>query len=406
MLGVMLTLAGSVASVWSRTRSGVQELPAAVVPAELGIRCSADSRHNLRHGFDIRSSCVEVHDTRTQQVAAVNHCVGDERLASSLQAVEQLPIERVEIAFDRRLTRLRLKIARQVAERRDAQRLCGEFQVRVLVNRRGHRSGQPDVVADHFAVASSSHLADCEPHLQRPKAARVLRTTVDVVGRVLVEVIVERVVGECGAQGVRIAHQRAPRFERCIQPLVRIDGNRVRFAQRAQLLWRLRQLRSEAAVGSIGVEPHAVFPAQRSDFRQRIDASGADRPRRTHHETGLVTGGHVRLQLSAQRGHVHAEPGVSGDPADRGGAEATQVRGFLQPCVRLHRGIHAERASLLSGNAMFTNVPAGHRRARGHETDEVRHVAAADEQPAAIYPVAAERGDPAYGLRFDLGRGR
>ena len=131
MLGVMLTLAGSIASVWSRTSVwGSGAACGAVVPAELGIRRSADSRHNLRHGFDIRSSCVEVHDTRTQQVPAVNHCVGDERLASSLQAVEQLLIERVEIAFDRRLTRLRLKIARHIAERRDAQRLCDEFQVR------------------------------------------------------------------------------------------------------------------------------------------------------------------------------------------------------------------------------------------------------------------------------------
>jgi hypothetical protein len=51
--------------------------------------------------------------------------------------------------------------------------------------------------------------------------------------------IVGRLVREGGAQRVLIAHQRASRLERGIEPLVRIDRDRVGNAQRAQIVGRL-----------------------------------------------------------------------------------------------------------------------------------------------------------------------
>ena len=64
---------------------------------------------------------VEVHDAGAQHVAAVDDRVGDEHFAAALQAIEQRPVERVEVTFDRGPPRRRSKIARHVAERRDAQ---------------------------------------------------------------------------------------------------------------------------------------------------------------------------------------------------------------------------------------------------------------------------------------------
>ena len=83
-----------------------------------------------------------------------------------------------------------------------------------------------------------------------------------------------------------------------------------------------------------------------------------------------------------------------------------EVGGLLNPRVRFGRAVHAQPAARIAGDAVLAHVPAGLRRARGQEADEVRHVAAADEQPAAVDRVADELGDPSHGLRFDLGGGR
>jgi hypothetical protein len=74
--------------------------------------------------------------------------------------------------------------------------------------------------------------------------------------------------------------------------------------------------------------------------------------------------------------------------------------------MRLDRCVHAKPASRISSDALPANIPAGFRRARGQEADQIRHVAAADQQTAALDRVADERGDPSHRLRLDLGGGR
>ena len=74
-------------------------------------------------------------------------------------------------------------------------------------NRVGHDSRQPDVVGDHRAVAGGADVLQRQPHLERAEAARVLRAVVDVVGRLLVEVVVRRVIGKRRPQR---APDRAP----------------------------------------------------------------------------------------------------------------------------------------------------------------------------------------------------
>ena len=55
---------------------------------------------------------------------------------------------------------------------------------------------------------------------------------------------------------------------------------------------------------------------------------------------------------------------------------------------------------------LLPHVPRGLGRASRDEADEVRHVAAADQQPAAAGGKPDQLGDPPHGLRFDLGRER
>ena len=75
-----------------------------------------------------------------------------------------------------------------------------------------------------------------------------------------------------------------------------------------------------------------------------------------------------------------------------------KVCGLLNPGVRFDRTVHAKPASRNLQRALLAHIPTGFRGARGQEADEVRHVAAADEQSAAIARVADERGDPPHGL--------
>src|SRR5262249_61207902 len=54
-------------------------------------------------------------------------------------------------------------------------------------------------------------------------------------------------------------------------------------------------------------------------------------------------------------------------------------------------------------HAILAYTPARFGSARSWQADEIRHVAAADEQAATIYGVANELCDPSDGLRLDLG---
>jgi hypothetical protein len=74
-------------------------------------------------------------------------------------------------------------------------------------------------------------------------------------------------VGEGRTQGVGIADQRAPGFERRVEPLVRIHGHRIGAGERAQILRRIGDRGREPAVRAVHVEPHAVLAADRRDLR-------------------------------------------------------------------------------------------------------------------------------------------
>ncbi len=261
----------------------------------------------------------------------------------------------------------------------------------------GHRLRQLDVVRDHPPVARGSRLPQGEPHFEGPEAARVLRAVVDVVRRMLLEMIVGRVVREGGAERLAIAHKSASGLERRVEPLVRIDRDGISQAESVQIVGRLRKRRRKTSVRAIHVKPRAVLLAERADDRQRIDGACTDRPGGADDHARHISRGDICLDLPAQGGHVHAEPGIGRDPPDRVGAEPADVRRFLNPGVCFRRSVDAG-PSRAGGHAPLADMRAGPGRTRGKEAHEVRHVPAADEQPAAIGRVADELGDPSHCL--------
>ena len=235
---------------------------------------AADADDDRRDRVDVRRRGPEVHDARAQRVAAADDGVRDEQLAAALQPIEQLAVDRVEARVDGRIADRRGELGRHVAERRDAERLREQLELRRAPHGVGQRPRQAHVVADHRAIAAGADLAQRQPHLQRAEAARVLRPVVDVVRDALVEVVVRRMVGERGAQVLGVADQRAAGLERRVEPLVRIDGDRIGEADAGEIGRRVLGRGGEPAVGAVDVEPDAVLAAD----RRRSPA--ADRPRR------------------------------------------------------------------------------------------------------------------------------
>src|SRR5688572_7130620 len=83
--------------------------------------------------FDICQRRAEVHDARAQGEPAIDHGVRQERLAAPLDARQQLLIHTLQIRLGVR--RLR-QVARDVAERRDAELLRHRLEVRMLLDER------------------------------------------------------------------------------------------------------------------------------------------------------------------------------------------------------------------------------------------------------------------------------
>ncbi len=122
-------------------------------------------------------------------------------------------------------------------------------------------------------------------------------------------------------------------------------------------------------------------------------------PAGTDDEEGLIAGFDVAADLLSQGYGIDLELRVGCDPTDGIGADAGHVGGFLDPGVGFFGAVDAETCTV---GAFGADAGAGLCLTGGVEADEVSHVAAADEETAAIGGVVDHLGDPADGLGFDL----
>ena len=166
---------------------------------------------------------------------------------------------------------------------------------------------QAHVVADHLQIAGQPDLPQRQPHLQRPEAARVLRTVVEVVRRPR-----DRSGSSSDGRRTRAADRRAAaparsrlRAARRATCADRRPPNRRRAIAR-RLVGRSGHPRGERAVRAIDVKPDVMAPADGGDLRQRIDGARADRcrpcRRRGTAASPLVP---VGDDLPFERGDIH-----------------------------------------------------------------------------------------------------
>src|SRR5712691_446797 len=149
---------------------------------------SAHPFDDLGQPADVVLSGAEVDDAGAEEVGTVDHGVGDEDLAVTLEPLEQLLVDAVEL--------LALDPLGPKAEGCDAQAAGARLQLGVSRTELVEEPCKPAVLSDRVDVAAPAGLAQCEPDFKRPEAARVLRSTLEVVHRLLIEVVVRRAVAE------------------------------------------------------------------------------------------------------------------------------------------------------------------------------------------------------------------
>ena len=118
-----------------------------------------------------------------------------------------------------------------------------------------------------------------DPDLQCPRRAGQLEPEVGEVDLLLVGLGVAEVVGqhlERGPQRPPVAHEHAAALERLVEPLVRVERDRVRKLDPGQQ-GAICEGR-EAAVGPVHVQPHAALAAGLGKLGQRVDRARVGRP--------------------------------------------------------------------------------------------------------------------------------
>src|SRR5580658_7017487 len=84
------------------------------------------------------------------------------------------------------------------------------------------------------------------------------------------------------------AHKRAARLKRRVQPLMRIDGQRIRFTESMQFGGRIGNESSHGAISTIDVKPEIEVTADGCKLVERIDCACAHRAGGSDHQKRLV----------------------------------------------------------------------------------------------------------------------
>src|SRR5262245_7508172 len=98
----------------------------------------------------------------------------------------------------------------------------------------------------------------------------------------------------------RVAYEHATGLERRVQPLMRIDRDRIGLRERAQVRRSAGNPRGQRTVCPIHVEPQVVLAADRLNLGKRVDRASTDRAGRAHHEEGMSAVLPIELDLASK----------------------------------------------------------------------------------------------------------
>ena len=197
--------------------------------------------------------------------------------------------------------------------------------------------------------------------------------------------------------------RRRPRRARCrraastqptgfgqVEPLVRVDRDRVGALEPAEERRGAGRRGRGSAVRAVDVEPHAVLGADVGNRVEGIDGAGAGGAGDAHDGDRRDAGGAIGLDRAGELVGAHAQGVVAADDAQRAAAEAEHVAGAADRVVRVLAGVDRGRSRRHAVLARFRQRSS----ARRGETGQVGVRAAAREVPDAGRE-ADQLGEPA-----------
>ena len=218
--------------------------------------------------------------------------------------------ERSSAAINALVHRVRLVLVGGVGESAGGSRRRPAGRARRPRACRSPRSGVPrgapgrSTGRSRVRNAASPNVRTESPDLQRVARPRQLHPEVGEVDLLLVRDRVEQVLGrdlERAPQQGAVADEKAAALVRLVEPLVRIDRDRVRQLDPGERLASALGQRREATVRSIDVQPGTGGAADLGDLRQRIDRPGARAATADGDEERPQPGGSIGLDRSAER---------------------------------------------------------------------------------------------------------
>ena len=227
-------------------------------------------------------------------------------------------------------------------------RLVEQVEVRRLAHRVGEQPREAQVVLDrsHHGVGPVGE--ERHPRAEPTERVRHLDALPDGpdrprIGPVADVLEVRRLVGEGGVEHAAVTQQDAADRLREVEPLVRIDRDRVRPLEPAEEVGGARGRGRGSAIGSVDVHPDAVLGADVGERVERVDRAGAGRAGDAHDRDGGHAGGAVALDGARELVGADAERVVAADHAQGAPAEAEDVARARDRVVRLTGGVDRGR---------------------------------------------------------------
>ena len=240
---------------------------------------------------------------------------------------------------------------------------------------------------------------DRQPDLERAPAARELEPEVGEVDLAVLDLGVLEVVGhdlERAAQQPSVAHEEAAALHRLVEPLVRVERDRVRRLDAGQRRAAALGEHREPAVRGVDVQPHAVAAADVGQRAERIDGTGVGRTGGDRREQRRAALGDVDLDRPLEPPRVEPPVRACGEHTQLLGPEAEQARRARQRRVRL--------VGHVGDDALVHR--AEQRLARARERGHVGRRAAAEQDPRRVGRIAEPVLEPVEHGQLDLTRPR
>ena len=209
---------------------------------------------------------------------------------------------------------------------------------------------------------------------------------------------------KCLAQQRRVSGDEHAAAHGRGQPLVRIDGERVRQLDACEEPAQPIRAQRRPTPCGIDVAPQAVLARDLRTLRQRIDhaaAGGAGRGRDEHrHQPLLAILGHALRE----RARVHAAMAVGGNEPQRGAPDTGLVHDLEPGGMTFARGVHGERGGKCPHPVLAKSRFRA--RQRAHQRGVVRLRAAGGEMSRRLRRQAGAPREGTDDVCFDLDRRR